>query len=491
MGYLLLTGATGLLGRYLLWELAQQNQPVAVVVRPSRATSARQRIEDLMYFWEKKTGYHLPRPVVLEGELTQPSFGFDRDQLQWIRNHCHALVHNAASLTFIADTPEGEPYPSNIEGTKNALEVCRQAGIKTFHQVSTAYVCGDRTGTIQESELNVGQGFRNDYERSKFAGEQLVRSADFIESLTIHRPGIIIGDSLTGYTSTFHGFYVPLAAAYGLAGSLQIDESFESIELLRVFGMKGDEQKNFVPVDWVAKIMGRIICDERFHGQVYHLTPSRRTALRDMVRVILLAFGDHPPRSSKPIDLAQFESQMREQMAVYSTYWDQDPEFDRTNTVGAFPELPCPDVDEACLRRTCDFALKTKFGWPKPPSNLPEFDAASLMNPLHWKSESEPGMGISVSGPGGGEWTIGRSETDQLQCVPGISPGCAVRLMLNSNTLHKLVANNLTTEDAVRQGRLSLEYDRTTADESVLSMFEKLLRQGRLSLGMTTDQTRL
>jgi thioester reductase-like protein len=489
MEYLLLTGATGLLGRYLLWEFAQRNQPLAVVVRPSRTASARQRIEDIMHFWEKKAGYHLPRPVVLEGELTQRCFGFDKDQLNWIRTHCRGFVHNAASLTFVAETPDGEPYPSNIEGTRNALEVCRQTGIKTFHQVSTAYVCGDRTGLITEAELDVGQGFRNDYERSKFEGERLVREADFLDSLTIHRPGIIIGDSHTGYTSTFHGFYVPLSAAYGLAGSLQIDESFDPVELLKLFGMQGNEYKNFVPVDWVAGIMGRVISDPRHHGRVYHLTPGRRTSLIDMVHVILRAFGDHPPRSGKPIDLAQFETQMREQMAVYSTYWDQDPEFDYSNTASAIPDLPCPEVDDACLKRTCDFALKTKFGWPKPPSRIPNFDAAALMRPLQWSPASTAVLGIAVGGAGGGDWTIRLAADGVPSCTPGIDPECPSRVTLSNRTLQKLAERQFTIQNALDQGRMSLERDGGESPESALEFLEAFLRGREVPSTEALDRT--
>ena len=38
----------------------------------------------------------------------------------------------------------------------------------------------------------------------------MVRDCEFLDNVTVYRPGIIFGDSRTGYTSTFHGFYVPL-----------------------------------------------------------------------------------------------------------------------------------------------------------------------------------------------------------------------------------------------------------------------------------------
>ncbi len=74
------------------------------------------------------------------------------------RANVSAVVHSAASLKF-HDDGCGEPWLSNIEGTRNVLSLCEVAGVRKLHYVSTAYVCGLREGTIYESELDCGQGF--------------------------------------------------------------------------------------------------------------------------------------------------------------------------------------------------------------------------------------------------------------------------------------------------------------------------------------------
>jgi nucleoside-diphosphate-sugar epimerase len=100
------------------------------------------------------------------------------------------VLHNAASLTFRGTDPACEPWRTNVEGTRHVLDVCRQAGIRHFHHVSTAYVCGLRDGIVREDELEVGQDFGNDYERSKVAAERLVRGADHLETVTVFRPSM-------------------------------------------------------------------------------------------------------------------------------------------------------------------------------------------------------------------------------------------------------------------------------------------------------------
>ena len=98
MSYHLLTGATGLLGRYLLRNLLLREIPTAVVVRPTRLASAQQRIESVVGEIEETVGHTLTRPVVLCGELNEPRVGLDVEARSWIRRHVRCIVHNAASL---------------------------------------------------------------------------------------------------------------------------------------------------------------------------------------------------------------------------------------------------------------------------------------------------------------------------------------------------------------------------------------------------------
>src|ERR1700685_2969005 len=192
MAHLLLTGGTGLLGAYLIRDLLKAGTNLALLVRSTRKEAAQARIESLMARWEVVDGREYPRPVVLEGDLTEDDLGLDGCAVRWVARHCDAVMHNAASLTFQATGPNDEPYRSHLHGTRRILDLCRDAGIRKFHHVSTAYVCGQRKGRILESELDVAQAHGNDYEISKFRAELMVREADFLDRPTFYRPGIIL-----------------------------------------------------------------------------------------------------------------------------------------------------------------------------------------------------------------------------------------------------------------------------------------------------------
>ena len=101
MSFVLLTGATGLLGRYLLRDLFAAGHAVAVVARSSRNDSAADRMETVMSRWEQDAGRALPRPVVLEGELTQSGLALSDADRNFVREQCGRVIHSAASLAFV------------------------------------------------------------------------------------------------------------------------------------------------------------------------------------------------------------------------------------------------------------------------------------------------------------------------------------------------------------------------------------------------------
>jgi long-chain acyl-CoA synthetase len=78
--------------------------------------------------------------------------------------------------------------------------------------ISTAYVAGEHTGQFNEDDLDVGQRFRNAYEQSKFEAESLVASRRARLPITVLRPSIVVGESDSGWTTSFNVVYWPLRA---------------------------------------------------------------------------------------------------------------------------------------------------------------------------------------------------------------------------------------------------------------------------------------
>ena len=206
---MLLTGATGLLGRYLLRELSAAGAEVAVLVRATGGLDAKRRVAALLDDWQARTGARPPTPRVLSGDLRAEGLGLSREDRAWVGGHVSQLLHNASSLTF-TEQGDGEPFASNVGGVRRVLDLCDEAGVRTLHYVSTAYVAGATTGTAREAPADPAVPPVNVYEDSKRQAEALVRAAaadGALDVATLLRPGILVGDSATGFTTTFHGFY--------------------------------------------------------------------------------------------------------------------------------------------------------------------------------------------------------------------------------------------------------------------------------------------
>lgn len=365
-GYLLLTGATGLIGRYLLLDLLQSNSPLAVIVRPQGSLSGRDRIERIVDELEHDFGMTLPRPVCLEGDIASPGLGLNAESQAWARRNCGRLLHNAASVTFEGDDRDQEPWRSNLNGARQVLNFAAACEIGELHWVSTAYVCGRRRGKIWEADCHNGDGFRNAYEHSKIEAELLVRNATGVDSLTVYRPSIVVGDSSTGYTNSYHNIYLFLQFTHILsqAATRQADGRWHHPVRLT---FSGDEALNLVPVDWVAGAIARIARNPMLHGRTYHLTHPEPTTCGAMEAALSRYFNYYGvefvgPHGIPPGEATELEQMFYTALAAHDSYWNEHPDFDCGNTQTALPEWPCPRIDVPNLLRLFEFAIRHNFG---------------------------------------------------------------------------------------------------------------------------------
>lgn len=483
MAYRLLTGATGLLGRYLLRDLLLRDPRVAVLVRPSRRETAEQRIDGILAHWENQWGQTLPRPVILTGDVAEPNLGLCQGDVKWLKKNCESILHSAASLTFYEE--KGEPWRTNVEGVRHVLQLCRDANIRVLEQVSSAYVCGLRTDRVYEAELDVGQEFGNDYEKSKIEAERLVRGDDFLETFTVFRPSIIVGDAQNGYTSTFHGFYSPLRVAAALFTSTGIDEALE-VDYLKLLGLTGKERKNYVPVDWVSDAMVSLLARTKPAGETYTLATEYPVSAERMKAVFEQAVHQHRDRIVEYVDARMgegastggraakvsglgtelFEKAYMEQFAVYRSYWRDDPPFDCANTRAVLPDLPCPEVTDDVLLLLCRYALEANFGFPPPRFDPPPFCVRDWIRDVGKSYEGNGAsissgqaapslLGITVTGPGGGCWTIHDNGYGPFSYSEG-RKSVATEARMTSSTFRDLVQGDRSLDDAVAQGRIVL-----------------------------------
>jgi thioester reductase-like protein len=474
--YVLLTGATGFLGHYLLRDLLLNGQRVVVLVRSP------ERLVTILDFWSHHLHFSLPQPIILHGDLNLPNLGLGQADRRWLARQCRAVVHAAASTSF-RSSDDGEPWRTNVEGTSNLLELICAAGISAWHQVSTAFVCGHRHGTIFETDLECGQEFHNVYERSKYEAERLVRGERGL-NVSVYRPSVIVGDSHTGYTSSYAGLYRFLELGARLAGAGRV--------LPLRLPLTGEEPCDLVPVDWVAQAIVTLSARRECHGQTFHLTarpPASAGFIQETAADELGLQGMQLIGTQELAAPSRLEELFFEGLADYWHYLGGTPAFDAGNTIAALSHLPPPPIDALRLRRFIRFAKEQRWGRPLPRSVATESDASPCARyiektfpRLAQRSNLARAVGLNIvvgfdiQGRGGGQWSC-RWERGELKSVRrGLEAAAQVVYHTDPATFAEVVECRVGPPQAFFAERITITGDLELALK-LATLFGEFLRE--------------
>jgi thioester reductase-like protein len=257
---ILLTGATGYLGAYLLRELLDQTGAhVVCLVRGTDAHSAFERIGANLRTHRLDVRDLPSRVSVVTGDLTAPWMGLGPEGFSALAARIDAILHSAATVNFLSTYQRLKP--SNVEATHNLLRLAcadRPRAIP-LHYISTLGVAMS-TGYPRETPIREdvpllhSDDLLNGYEQSKYVGDQMVWTAFKERGI----PGAIYRPPLVGGTSdgTYHKLdeFLPRA----LKGCLQLGAFPELDSLLEM-----------VPVDFVSKAIIHIAREPQNLNKAY------------------------------------------------------------------------------------------------------------------------------------------------------------------------------------------------------------------------------
>ncbi len=166
----LVTGGTGFVGGALVRQLLRRGHQVRVLARKTSNTGALREL-----------GVEIAVGDIL-----------DRASLTMALGGCDTLFH-AAAIYELWVPDAGLLLPTEVDGTRNALEAALETGVGRVVYTSTAATVGERKGE-SGTETTPHRGyFLTAYERAKYEAEQVARRYQNRLAIAIIKPAAVIG----------------------------------------------------------------------------------------------------------------------------------------------------------------------------------------------------------------------------------------------------------------------------------------------------------
>jgi len=395
------TGATGVLGRNLLFELIKRHRDdldsleVLVLGRSRRGRDVRRRAEDAVL--SDGLPYVRGAPTDADAKPSADALGafcranvrgipmdLDREDLGLTAEGARELragpidlfFHGAALTDLRASAPVAAAVArTNVAGTARLLELVSSLDVGEFCYIGSAYACGHADGRILPDHVNGDDGFRNPYEASKLAAEVLTRrfARERGQRCRYFRPSIICGRLLelpTGCICKFDVFYALAVFLYRLKLQAFGDRAAALARPLRLDLRACCNPRgglNVVPVDYVAKAICEV-CLSGHPGESYHVVNEVATPHRLLFRLIPEALNVQGVEVVEcvPADVSRQEALLYRTLGpVFGPYVQAGPmHFDTTSMAEALrgSGLRCPPVDGRTFPALMAYAREQFFG---------------------------------------------------------------------------------------------------------------------------------
>ncbi len=286
----LLTGATGFLGPFLLTSLLDQTEArIYALVRASTAEHAAQRLRAAVAetsrrdaeFWR----IYDRRVIAVCGDLEQARLGLGETAWQDLAGRIDTIYHNGALVNYLFSYKRMRG--ANVAGTNEVLKLAFEGRRKTFNYVSTTFIYGWATkDVLYESDANDEMELLDfGYSQSKWTAEQVVADARRRGLTTrIFRPALVT------------------PAVNGDGANFDITLRLLAFMIKYGVGVDALNQVSFMPADVTADNIVAISNLANTADGVFHVTRDDYANMIDVTNIITSMSG----RRFEPFDLPAF-----------------------------------------------------------------------------------------------------------------------------------------------------------------------------------------
>ena len=256
---ILLTGATGFLGAFLLDELLNRTSAeIVCLVRAADEVSAKRRVMKNLARYALSPLNAAERIRVVPGDFSKYCFGLSPDAFQQLATEIDVIYHLGADVNLAL------PYESlratNVGGVTEILRLAADTRTKPVHLTSTyaAHITAENRGQLvtEDEPLPPFEKLLYGYGQTKWVGEKLVQTARQRGiPVTMYRPGNITGHSVNGGAKTGDLLHTIVLICLRLGAAPERDVEFD-----------------LTPVDYVAQALLELSLHPESTGGDFHLT---------------------------------------------------------------------------------------------------------------------------------------------------------------------------------------------------------------------------
>lgn len=359
--HILLTGATGFVGAFLLRDLLRECDAVVhCLVRAADEAAGVQRLVQNLAAYGLWEDWFAGRIRAVPGDLGRLNFGLGAERFEFLARNVDVIFHNGALVNFIYSYEEH--LAPNVHGTESVLRLATSESLKAVHFVSTLSVFhggGHDDGRVffEHDDLRRSGVPFGGYAQSKWVGERMMASAAARGiPAAIYRPGLVSGDSVGGAwnTADMMSTMMMACARIGAVPDLSVDV-------------------DIVPVDYVSRALVRMALQKRPAGEVYNICnpqPMPYDEVLDLVRASGLPLQSMPFDDWRALLMSMAQQFGGENWNPYLPLLDEVseeqvfmPTFDCSNTLQALSgsSISCPPVNLALLQTYLSY-LQLKVG---------------------------------------------------------------------------------------------------------------------------------
>ena len=330
-GRALVTGATGLVGRWLITELSRDGWEVLAPVRRAAERGAE------LAAWVGAHGGDARRIRVVEGDLAKDGLGLDTEARAAALGS-RLVLHLGAAMAMGLDATVA--HETNVRGAERMIELARRMpSLQRFVLLS-----GFRTA-VATPEAAVGA-----YERSKIVAHRRVveLAREHRLPLTLVNPSTVIGDSRTGETTLMWGF-----------ADMVSDIRHRRLEAVPGCGRVW---MPLISVDYLAQFLARVPVMETEPLTEHFVLDDATPTIRGLVERIATRVGAPPPRLSVPLSVARLASRVRgraDQAEMLSFLGPERYDVSSADAAAQRAGLHKPDIGEV-IDRSVDYLASVR-----------------------------------------------------------------------------------------------------------------------------------